>query len=450
MSRPALLSRAGPLTVPFGKHITTLEVGSARLLVAVSGGPDSVALLDLLAGCSESMGLELVVAHVDHGIHPDSALVATQVRKLADEYGLPFLERRLGLGRAATETAARTARHRALEGMRRAVKADFIATAHHADDQVETVLMRALRGSGPAGLAAMACRRGRLIRPLLPFRREDLARHLQSLGRSAWRDPANVDARHLRGWIRTDVLPALRARLPDVERRLERVAGQAALDRAAWDALLDVWPALDHRAEHEGVSVASKGLDIGDRKLLIAILMAIGRRSGISLGPKRADRVATLVGSGTSGAHVPIGGGWIAELAFGRLGFLRPAAVADRSETPLSGESGVAVRCGWRITWSPAQAPKRQERVSTTAWIDPGALAVRGWRPGDRVRPLGGRGSRLLVRCFQDARIPRSRRPPWPVVTSRGSVVWVPGVCRSDLLVPRAGAEAQRVDAELA
>src|SRR5713101_2355297 len=248
MSRPALLSRAGALTVPFGEHITTLEVGPARLLVAVSGGPDSVALLDLLAGCREAIGLELVVAHVDHGIHPDSALVAAQVRKLADEYGLPFLERRLGLGPAATETAARAARYRALEGMRRAATADFIATAHHADDQAETVLMRALRGSGPAGLAAMACRRGRLIRPLLPFRRVDLARHLQSVSRSAWHDPANVDVKHLRGWIRTDVLPALRARFPDVERRLERVAEQAALDRAAWDELLDVWPGLDHRA----------------------------------------------------------------------------------------------------------------------------------------------------------------------------------------------------------
>ncbi|HLQ22403.1 MAG TPA: tRNA lysidine(34) synthetase TilS [Gemmatimonadales bacterium] len=168
------------------------------------------------------------------------------------------------------------------------------------------------------------------------------------------------------------------------------------------------------------------------------------------MGPKRADRVATLVGSGASGAQVPLGGGWIAELAFGRLGLLRPAAVADRSETPLAGEPGVALWCGWRITWSLAEAPKRQERVSTTAWIDPGGLAVRGWRPGDRIRPLGGRGSRLLVRCFQDARIPRSRRAAWPVVTSQGSVVWVPGVCRSDLLVPRAGAEALRVDAELA
>ena len=450
MSRPALLSRAGTLTVPFGEHLTTLELGSARLLVAVSGGPDSVVLLDLLAGCREAIGLELVVAHVDHGIHPDSALVAAQVRSLADEYGLPFLERRLGLGSAATETAARTARYRALEGMRRTAKADLIATAHHADDQAETVLMRALRGSGPAGLAAMAPRRGRLIRPLLPFRREDLARHLQSLGRSAWSDPANVDVKHLRGWIRTEVLPALRAHLPDVERRLERVAEQAALDRAAWDALLDVWPGLDHRTEHEGVSVASKALDISSRKLLIALLMAIGRRSGISLGPKRADRVVTLVGSGASGAHVPLGGGWIAELAFGRLGLLRRAAVADGLETPLEGEPGVAVLSGWRIAWSRAEAPKRQERASKTAWIVPGPLAVRAWRPGDRIRPLGGRGSRLLVRCFQDARIPRSRRSAWPVVTSRGSVVWVPGVCRSDLLVPRAGAEALRVDAELA
>ncbi len=85
-----------------------------------------------------------------------------------------------------------------------------------------------------------------------------------------------------------------------------------------------------------------------------------------------------------------------------------------------------------------------------TAWFEPVPLALRAWREGERIRPLRGRGRRLLVRCFQDARIPRSRRAGWPVLESAGSPVWVPGVCRSDLLLPPPGAEALRVDAELA
>jgi tRNA(Ile)-lysidine synthase len=439
------------LTVPFREHLAALEVGPARLLVAVSGGPDSVALLDLISGCAEALGLELAVGHVDHGIHPDSASVAEGVRGLAVEYGLPFLGRRLALGRDATETLARAARYRALEAMRRRARADLIATAHHADDQAETVLMRVLRGSGPGGLAAMSSRRGRLLRPLLPFRREDLARHLQSLGRSGWVDPANTDPRHLRAWIRGDVLPALRSRLADVDTQLGRLAEQASLHRGAWDAVLDMLPGLDYRAEVEGASVASKGLEVLDRKLFICIAMAAAARCGISLGPMRANRIAGLAESGRSGSQVPLGDGWIAEVSFDRLRFARPAARPVPDDLLLVSERGTAVWAGWRLVWSPGLVPERQERVAATAWVDPAApgLAVRAWREGDRVRPLGGR-RRPLVRCFQDARIPRSRRPGWPVLESEGSVVWVPSVCRSDLLVPRAGTEGLRVDAELA
>jgi tRNA(Ile)-lysidine synthase len=388
---------------------------------------------------------------VDHGIHPDSASVAEAVRGIAGEYGLPFLERPLGLGPDATETAARTARYRALEGMRRRTAADFIVTAHHADDQAETVLMRVLRGSGPAGLAAMSSRRGRVLRPLLPFRRDDLARHLQSLRRSGWADPANADPRHLRAWIRSEVLPALRGRLPDVEGRLRQLAEQAAVHRAGWDALLDALPGLDYRAEAGGASIASKALDIKDRNLFVCIVVAVATRCGISLGPKRAARIAELVESGRSGSWVPLGEGCLAELSFGRLRIARPAERPGVAHLVLAGDRGSAAWGDWRFVWSTARVPERQDRVAGTAWLDPaaGALVVRAWRAGEQIRPLGGR-SRALVRCFQDARVARSRRPGWPVVESEGSIVWVPGVCRSDRLVPPAGAEALRVHAELA
>jgi tRNA(Ile)-lysidine synthase len=451
MSPTAVARPAGPLTVPFREHLAALEVAPARLLIAVSGGPDSVALLDLLFACAEPLGLKLAVGHVDHGIQPDTAPVAEAVRGLAAEYGLPFLERRLALGPGATETAARSARYRALEAMRRRARADLIATAHHADDQAETVLMRVLRGSGPAGLAAMASRRGRVLRPLLPFRRDDLARHLQRIGRSGWADPANGDPRHLRSWIRNDVLPALRGRLPDVEARLGRLAEQAAIHRGGWDALLDVLPGLDYQREADGASVASKALDIEDRKLFICIAIAVATRCGISLGATRAARIAELVQSGRSGSQVPLVEGWIAELSFDRVRFARPTERPTGKDLALAGGRGSALWCGWRFVWSPAEVPERQDRVAATAWLDPAAsgLVVRARRAGDRIRPLGGR-SRLLVRCFQDAKVPRSRRPGWPVLESQGSIVWVPGVCRSDLLVPRAGAEGLRVHAELA
>ena len=448
MGTPAAGDRPG-LVALFGEHLAALEVTSRRLLVAVSGGPDSVALLDLLVACREPLALDIVVAHVAHGIHPDSGAVAEQVRRLAGDYGLEFMQRSLALGPGTSETTARAARHRALEAMRRRARADFIVMAHHADDQVETVLMRTLRGSGPSGLAAMAARRGRVLHPLLPFRREALARHLQSVGRSGWIDPANTDPAHLRSWIRGELLPTLRRRLPDVDAQLGRLADQALLDRGAWDAMLNVLPGLDYRAEHEGVSVASNPLETIDGNLLLCILMAIARRCGISLGPTRAGRVVQLLRSGTSGSHVPLGGPWIAELSFGRVHFIRAQRARLADPQTLVGHLGSAEWAGWRFVWAPANAPDRQDRTAMTAWFAPGSLLVRPWREGECMRPLGGR-RRRLARCFQDARIPRSRRPGWPALESAGSVVWVPGVCRSDLLIPGPGAEALRVDAQLA
>src|SRR3954452_10317501 len=148
------------LTEQFRKHLASLGLPPDRALVAVSGGPDSVTLFHLLVRTKPEHRLELVVAHVDHGIHPESARVAEQVGRMADTYGIAFESVRLDLGGGASETAARARRYAALEAIRLRAGAELIFTAHHADDQAETVLMRALEGSGPAGLAGIAHVRG--------------------------------------------------------------------------------------------------------------------------------------------------------------------------------------------------------------------------------------------------------------------------------------------------
>src|SRR5258708_31870546 len=139
-------------------------------LVAVSGGADSVALLDLLHTLTPELGLSLVVAHVDHGIRSDSGTVARAVGELAERYELPFEVGRLSRGPDATETVARRARYAWLGEVQRRHGARYLLTAHHRDDQVETILLRVLKGSAPAGLAGIPARgRGGPVRPLLPF-----------------------------------------------------------------------------------------------------------------------------------------------------------------------------------------------------------------------------------------------------------------------------------------
>lgn len=428
----------------FRRHLAELAPPAGPALVAVSGGADSLALLDLLVATADEHRLELIAAHVDHGIGPTSGAVADRVRAAAERYRVRFEIERLFLGSEATETVAREHRYAALGRIARRSGARLIVTAHHADDQAETVLMRVLRGSGPGGLAAMRPRAG-VLRPLLPFRREELAQYLHQRGIEAWEDPANSDRRHLRSWLRSEVMPTLERRLPDLVSRLGRTAALAGRNLAAWDALLDALPDLELVLDRNRVSVAAHALARYDSALAEALAAALARRAGCIAGPARAARLVHLAAKGRSGAMVPLGDGWMGEVAFGRLAVRRAPPAAPAAAT-IPADAADVQWGRWRFRVARAVAPVRQARTGMTAWFPEEPLSVRAYRPGDRIRPLGGPGRRLLVRCFQDARVPRLSRSDWPVLLAGESVVWVPGVCRAEALVPPAGSEALRVD----
>lgn len=188
-----------------------------RVAVAVSGGSDSTALLELLVATSGLHGAALEVVTVDHGIHPSSAGWARDVAARAAGRGLRCTVASLALGPGTSEEAARRARYSVLDGL----DVDRVALAHHLRDQAETVLVHLLRGTGPRGLGAMAWRRGRYVRPVLDRSPEELR---------AWRpdtwveDPANDDPRHLRVAVRQELLPRMEAL---------RVGSVAALARSA-------------------------------------------------------------------------------------------------------------------------------------------------------------------------------------------------------------------------
>jgi len=438
------------LTEQFRKHLASLGLPPDRALVAVSGGPDSVTLLDLLVRTKLEHRLELVVAHVDHGIHPESARVAEQVGRLAEAYGVAFESVRLDLGGDASETSARARRYASLEAMRLRTGAELIFTAHHADDQVETVLMRALEGSGPAGLAGIAGVQGRLVRPLLPFRRVDLLRHLRESGLSAWVDPSNQDSRHLRSWVRTELLPFVRRRLPRIDSHLDRVSVQARQDRAAWDAALAILPGLDLRRENDAISVAAPALAGYDSALRQAILQALARNLGHTLGPTRLGRVLQLLEGDRSGSRVPLGSSWCAELSCDRLRLYRHLEPAAAPPWMMSSPAGEGVWGRWHFHWEIGPAPDQQERSAGSAWFTLDPVTVRGWEAGEKLKPLGGQGRRLVVRCFQEERVPRSRRESWPVLIQGDDLMWIPGVCRSALRLPAPGTASLRVDAQYA
>jgi len=432
----------------FVTRLAALRPGTGPLLVAVSGGLDSVVLLDLLVRTRARHGLTLIVAHVDHGIHPESAEVARQVESLAAALGVSCVVGRLRLGPVVSETRARTARYRWLRETRRRLGARWIVTAHQADDQRETVLMRLLRGSGPAGLAGIRPRDRGVLRPLLPFSRQSLARYARGRGLRWWEDPANGDPRHLRSWIRTALLPAVETRLPDVGRKLNQTRRHARQACRSWDSALRSWPGLDVTVGRFETSLSWPALQELPADLAAALVEALIRAAHGPVSPTRIRRALNALRGGQSGARADLGRGWSITLAFGRLRAEPPSRRVAEPPRTIEHLTGEASWGPWKVRWATEPAPARQQRDGRTAWFIPGMLAVRGWRRGDRLAPLGGRGHRLAARCFQDARVPLSQRRSWPMIEAEGRLAWIPGVCRSGRLLPTAGSPALRIDVE--
>jgi len=439
---PSLLDR-------FRAHLERVRLltkpGTA--VVAVSGGPDSVALLDLLHELTAELSLSLVVAHADHGIQPESRTVGLWVRRLAERFGLPFELGELNLGPHATETLARRARYAWLREVQARHGAAYLVTAHHRDDQIETVVLRALRGSAPAGLAGIARRaRGGLVRPLLPFTRIELAEYAAARGLPVHHDPANRDPKHLRSWVRGTLLPLLTERMGTrVGADAIGLGRHAARDRRAWDRALELVPELGLQVQGASFTVAREVLCGYDNALSVALLRAAARRAGCMLGPTRARRILALARR-PSGRSLSLGDGWTAEVAFDRLRIARGVSGCALERVLPAGENGNARFGSFEIHWSPAAAPARIERATWTTWVDGPEWELRTPASGDALVPLGGVGHRPLRRLLMEARVPRSERARYPVVSRGETILWVPGICRSAEGLPAPGTRAVRLD----
>ncbi len=204
-------------------------VSGDHLLLGVSGGGDSLAMLHVLARLRSSMGIAVTAHGVDHGLRPEAASELDLAQRLAERSGVDFSRVQLRVTPGGNlQARAREARLRALRHAAQQVGASYIATAHHADDRAETVLLRLLRGSGPAGLAVLPPRDENLLRPLIRARRDAVHAHLARHQITFARDPSNEDRRFARVRVRLDVIPALEAISPQVVEHLCQLADQLA------------------------------------------------------------------------------------------------------------------------------------------------------------------------------------------------------------------------------
>jgi len=353
-----------------------------RVVVAVSGGPDSLALLSILREILPAVPLHLTVAHFDHGWRDDSMHDRDFVASLAATWGYAFRTARAADDTPHTESAARTARYAFLRQTAAETNSTAIAMGHTQDDQVETLLLHLLRGSGSRGLGAMRQRDADLARPLLDISRKDIEAYLLRLHLTPRRDPSNEDPRFTRNRLRQRVLPAIDAFDPAARELLARTADiLSEEDRFLEDAIAQV-PADLAR----------------DRVAFAKLPPALQRRVIRRLVPDAGFVEVEALRRGEP-----------------------PASAVPNPQPPAR----LAVRT---CTCDPVAFRARDQVGHLDGDLVQLPLVVATRRPGDRMRPLGLEQAKRLQDILVDAHVPRHLRDTLPLVSDREEIVWIPGV----------------------
>ncbi|GAP07658.1 MAG TPA: tRNA lysidine(34) synthetase TilS [Anaerolinea thermolimosa] len=428
------------------------------VVVGVSGGADSLCLLD----CLWKAGFQVIVAHFDHALRPESAEDARRVAEVAGQRGLPFIVERQDVAayardaRLSVEEAARVMRYRFLFRVARQWGAQAVAVAHHADDQVETVLMHLLRGSGLEGLTGMKGSRVQeewdegipLVRPLLGIWREEIETYCQEYGLEPVEDASNRDVTYFRNRLRHELIPRLQTYNPRIKEVLWRtaqvLAGEAEVIEQAVEA---AWIRVACEVNVGKVALNREAF----LALPVSLQRRLFRRAIAFLRPGLRDIGFELVERGVHFIAEPSRSGRF-HLAQG----LRLAIEGDRvfllegdtlpfsgAEWPQLDEGGVLVldvpgvlelENGWRLeaSWSEAGREVYRSAGRWEAYLDADRLhlplLVHRARQGERFQPLGlGGRSQKLSDFWINVRLPRELRAGWPLVYSGEEIVWVPG-----------------------
>ena len=403
-----------------------------HLLVALSGGADSVALLTLLCARREADDLTLTAAHFHHGIRGAEAdRDAEFCRELCARLGVQHIEGRgdvPALARARSigmEAAAREARYAFLLKAQAQCGADWIALAHHMDDQAETVLMHLLRGAGPDGACGMARLERNLYRPLLDTPKSALREYLAANG-IPWReDGTNADSGTPRNALRLNVLPEIEKSYPSAAAALARHAKSVRIERDFVAKLTDDF--LRARLE-SGAYGRRLRLD-GDEEE--ALLRRALRKLHGELDAKQLEALTGLIRGNRGAMELP--GGLRAERTPGWL-YLFPAKRPAPAPVPLEIPGGTALH-GLAFIRAELGEFSITPDDPTTELFDPDALrgaVLRTRRSGDRFHPLGAPGDRLLSDYLTDRKIDRPLRDCIPLVAVRNRVLWVCGIGLSE------------------
>ncbi len=417
-----------------------------RVLVAVSGGPDSVALLHLLIRLRPVLGLELGVAHYDHSLRgADSRGDADFVADLAQSQGLPC---HLGRGqvkkaarrdKVSVQMAARQLRRQFFQATRSNYAYTKLALGHTADDQVELFWLRLLRGAGLEGLKGMepAIPEG-LVRPLLAVGKAVLLAWLEQENLAYRVDSSNLSRAYLRNRVRLDLLPHLsQAYNPRLAQTIWRTQALLREDEfllrretvAAWDRMSRRLAAACFALDLEGFLRLDQALQ---RRVLRFGVAKIG--ANLALTAAQVGALLALAKSERRGGLIELGHGVQVARAAGALHILRGLPEPPREVTLLPDCPGeVESPGGWR--WQLRRRPVRPGEPwppPEVAWLNPDKVSLpleaRSWRPGDRFWPQGAPGPKKLQDFLVDAKIPRWLKPHLPLVADAQEIIWAAGL----------------------
>lgn len=449
------MSQPEDLAARLLRQLRALGVGRepTHLLVAVSGGCDSVVLLHLLRFALPSLPLRLSAAHLDHAMRPGSPGDARWVAGLCRAWEVPLVEHRLERAPGG-EAEARRLRYEFLRRAARECGAALVATAHHADDQAETVLFRALRGTGVAGLAGIPARtRSGVVRPLLPFWRRELEAYARLAGLRWREDPTNQSLDPARNWIRHRLLPlAERHVAPAARRNLVSLAELAREAERGWSGPVRAAERDVVTAEDGAFLLARSRLRGYDSAIGSRILRRLLRRFGVV--PSRAGTRAALqfITDAASGREMELPGGVRVRIEFEHARVERapeppPDLPLRIAEPPTGSPRQERVRLAgreYRVWLGAADAGGNADPGAWSVALDPASvrfpLLLRARAPGDRVATSGG--TKPLKKLFVEERVPRSVRERLPVlVDAAGDVLWVAGLRRRFSRLSREGSD---------
>jgi tRNA(Ile)-lysidine synthase len=418
----------------------------ARVLVALSGGPDSIALLHILRELEAAGELTLAgAAHFNHQLRgADADADEDFCRSTAVALSVPFDVGRCDVATLARESgrsiedAARAARYAFLVEAADRLHADVVAVGHSEDDQAETFLLRLLRGAGSRGLAAIRPRAGRIVRPLLEVRRDELRSFTSERGLRYREDASNADTRFARNRLRHDVMPVIEQHSPGFAPVLAREAALARqddeyLESVAIESAASIVLRTECGLEIDAAALKSLHPAIASRVVRQALMASA---AGRFIGFQHIERVLELAGESEAGTQVALPGRLATRLG-GRIRLgpqpLRPFSNFFRFPLSIPGE---VAHGGWavsaqRVDKSAEVGPHRAKGGEVFAAADPlrFPLAVRNRRPGDRFHPLGmgGRG-RKLQDFLVDRKVARTERDRLPLVVDRDDrIIWVVG-----------------------